>query len=182
MPESVSSFLFMYADDSKVGRQILCEADCLALQSDLDNLCVVWSKNWQLRFNLDKCKILRLGKCNVMRQYSTQDDSGQMTVLQDTVEEKDLGIWMDSSLKFSVHVAHAAAKANKILGLIRRSFVHLGITLMKQLYICMVRPHLEYGNVVWHPMLKKDQDALESVQRRAARLVPSLSKLCSEER
>jgi len=29
MPESVSSFLFMYADDSKVGRQILCKADCL---------------------------------------------------------------------------------------------------------------------------------------------------------
>jgi len=91
MPESVSSFLFMYADDSKVGRQILCKADCLALQSDLDNLCV-WSKNWQLRFNLDKCKILRLGKCNVMRQYSMQDDSGQKTVLQDTVEEKDHGI------------------------------------------------------------------------------------------
>ena len=81
MPESVSSFLFMYADDSKVGRQILCEADCLALQSDLDNLCVVWPKNWQLRFNLDKCKILRLGKCNVMRQYSMQDDSGIGLVL-----------------------------------------------------------------------------------------------------
>ena len=109
------------------------------LYTDLDNLCV-WPKNWQLRFNLDKCKILRLGKCNVMRQYSTQDDSGQKTVLQDTVEEKDLGIWMDSSLKFSVHVAHAAAKANQILGLIRRSFVHLDITLMKQLYISMVTP------------------------------------------
>ena len=126
----------------------------VGLYTDLDNLCV-WPKNWQLRFNLDKCK--KMGKCNVMRQYSTQDDSGQMTVLQDTVEEKDLGIWMDSSLKFSVHVAHAAAKANQILGLIRRSFVYLDITLMKQLYISMVRPHFEYGNVVWHPMLKKDQ-------------------------
>jgi len=47
MPESVTFFLFMYADDSKVGRQILCEADCYVLQSDLDNLCI-WSKNWQL--------------------------------------------------------------------------------------------------------------------------------------
>ena len=44
MRESVSSFLFMYADDSKVGRQILCKADCLVLQSDLDNLNCVWSK------------------------------------------------------------------------------------------------------------------------------------------
>jgi len=57
MLESVTSFLFMYADDSKVGRQILCEADSHVLQSDLDNLCA-WSKNWQLRFNLDKSKIL----------------------------------------------------------------------------------------------------------------------------
>ena len=31
-------------------------------------------------------------------------------------------------------------------------------------------------------MLKKDQDALDSVQHRATRLVPSLSKLCYEER
>ena len=53
-----------------------------------------------------------------------------MTVQQDTVEEKDLGIWMDSSLKFSIDVAHAAANANQILGLIR-SFVYLDITLMK---------------------------------------------------
>jgi len=78
---------------------------------------------------------------------------------------------MDSLLKFSVHVAHAAAKANQILGLIRSSFVHPDITLMKQLYISMVRPRLEYGNVVWHPLLKKDQDVLEIVQRRATRLV-----------
>jgi len=31
-------------------------------------------------------------------------------------------------------------------------------------------------------MLKKDQDALDSVQRKATRLVPSLSKLCYEKR
>jgi len=31
-------------------------------------------------------------------------------------------------------------------------------------------------------MIKKDQDALERVQRRATRLVPSLLKLCYEER
>ena len=85
-----------------------------------------------------------------------QDKNDQTTVLFDTVEEKDLGIWMDSSLKFSVHVAHAAAKANQILGLIRRTFTHMDISLMKQLFISMVRPHLEFGNVVWHPMLKKD--------------------------
>jgi len=30
-----------------------------------------------------------------------QDDCEQMNALQDAVEDKDLGIWMDSSLKVS---------------------------------------------------------------------------------
>ena len=46
----------------------------------------------------------------------------------------------------------------------------------------MVRPHLEYGNVVWHPYLKKDVDLLERVQRRATKLIPVLSKLSYEGR
>jgi len=54
--------------------------------------------------------------------------------------------------------------------------------LMKQLFISIVRPHLEYANVVWHPYLKKDIDLLESVQHRATRMVPGLAKLSYEER
>ena len=84
-------------------------------------------------------------------------------------------------MKFTAHIAHAVNKANQILGLIRRSFTYLDTALTKQLYTSMVQPHLEYGNVVWHPYLKKDVDLLERVQRRAI-LVPVLSKLSYEER
>ena len=49
--------------------------------------------------------------------------------------------------------------------------------LIKKLYIAIVRPHLEYGNVAWHPRLKKDTDLLESVQHRATRLVPGIRDL-----
>ena len=38
---------------------------------------------------------------------------------------------------------------------------------MKQLFTSIVRPHLEYANVVWHPYLKKDIELLESVQQQA---------------
>jgi len=71
--------------------------------------------------------------------------------LQAVEVEKDLGVWMDNRLKFSDHVEHALSKASQILGLIRRSFTYLDIRLLKQLYTSMVRPHLEYSNIVWHP-------------------------------
>jgi len=48
----------------------------------------------------------------------------------------------------------------------------------------MVRPHLEFGTLVWHPQtkFKKDQEISESVQHRGTKLVPVLSKLSYEER
>ena len=53
---------------------------------------------------------------------------------------------------------------------------------MKQLFTSLVRPHLEYGNVVWHPYLRKDIEAIEAVQHRATKMVPGLSKMSYEER
>jgi len=103
-------------------------------------------------------------------------------VLQNSKMEKDLGIWMDDSLKFSDHVLLAAKKANQILGMIKRSFNYLDMSTVKLLYVCMIRPHLEYGNVVWHPRFKKDMNLLDNVQHRATRMMPGFRNLSYEER
>ena len=46
----------------------------------------------------------------------------------------------------------------------------------------MIRPHLEYASCVWSPYLKRDQDAIERVQRRATKIVPGISHLSYTER
>ena len=43
---------------------------------------------------------------------------------EETVEEKDLGVWTDDELKFVKHIENTASKSNQILGLIKRSFVY----------------------------------------------------------
>ena len=43
------------------------------------------------------------------------------------------------------------AKANRILGLIRRSYQFLDGVSMKQLFTALVRPHLEFANIAWSP-------------------------------
>jgi len=91
-------------------------------------------------------------------------------------EEKDLGIWVDNKLKFSAHVGHTVAnmaKGNQVLGLIKRSFVYRDSDIIKRLFTAHVRPHLEYANVVCHPLFKKDMEKLERVQRRTCYQVGS---------
>ena len=46
----------------------------------------------------------------------------------------------------------------------------------------MVRPHLEYGNVIWCPRLKRQSIEIEKVQRRATKLIPEICDLSYEDR
>ena len=97
-------------------------------------------------------------------------------------QEKDLGIIFDKTLKFDLHINSQVSKANKVLGLIRRNFKYLDGPTFNKLYKALVRPHLEYGQTVWFPHLSRQSKLIEGVQRRATKLVPSLSELAYHER
>ena len=42
-------------------------------------------------------------------------------------------------------------KANRVLACMRRGFINLNEYVLLQLYMSMVQPILEYGNVIWGP-------------------------------
>ena len=89
--------------------------------------------------------------------------------LEQVTEEKVLGIIIDNELKFLKHTAMAIKKANRILGLIKKSFVNLVTEGLPPLYKSLVRPHLEYGNIIWGTHYKEEQKSLEKVQKRATK-------------
>jgi hypothetical protein len=92
-------------------------------------------------------------------------------VLEEVTDERDLGVVLQNDLKCNKQCLKAVNTANRVLGMIKRSFSVRDKDVILQLYKSLVRPHLEYSVQAWRPHLKKDIDLLEGVQRRATRMI-----------
>ena len=100
-------------------------------------------------------------------------------VLTEVDSAKYLGITITRELQWANQVATTANKGNSTLGFLRRNLKGCPHRLKETAYISLVRSVLEYSAAIWDPYLGKDIDALERIQRRAARLVKSDYKTTS---
>jgi len=59
-----------------------------------------WAGKLQLRFNVEKCKVMYLrGARTSKKEYRMKQPNSNIATLQETVVEKDLGIWITNDLK-----------------------------------------------------------------------------------
>ena len=160
----ISSSIKMFADDTKVYREITdLENDTSALQTDIVRLGD-WATLWQLRFNPEKCETMRITHSRDRSVPSYIMGSRIMPVKY----TKDLGILITSDLWWSAQIYAVVHKANRSLGVVYRTLGPSNVEAFSTLYKTLVRPILEYAIPVWCPYLVKDILALEKVQRRAS--------------
>ena len=184
LPEICRNIFKLYADDSKILARVSKKDDLENLQDDLNGVSE-WSDLWQTRLNGDKCRVLRFGKNIEELENSTlsiYDHDGIRRVMDFSAMEKDLGVLVCDDLSWKKHVETSAAKANSILGMLRKAFQHNSVELWKRLYVSYVRPHLEFAVSAWNPQKLGMSQLLEKVQRRATKIPKPLRQLSYEER
>ena len=91
-------------------------------------------------------------------------------------------MYIDDELKFHQHTSAVAKKANQVLGLIKKSFKSRDKQIMSTLFKTMVIPHIEYGNGIWGPHYQSDIRKIESIQRRATKVIDHLKYKPYEDR
>ena len=136
-------------------------ADNTKVYREVETL-TTWSRVWQLPFNTTKCKRMHFGKKHQHYKYRINEHT-----LEEVEVEKDLGVIVDKE-------SFAIKKDNTILGLIKIYFAVFDHKRLPKLF--------KYGDVVWGPHFKFDQQAIERVQKRATKLFHNIKDLPYSER
>ena len=86
---------------------------------------------------------------------------------------KYLGVIISSNLKWNDHCQHIVHKATQSLNRLQRTMYGCTDRVKATACLTLLRPFLEYCNVVWTLYTAKNINLIESVQRRAARWIKS---------
>ena len=176
----IKSNIRIFADDASLFQNV--EDPSISfddLQHDLNKISV-WTNQLRLRFNPD------ITKQAVEVIFSTKTKPPVLPPLMfNNVpvklldEHKHLGIILGKQLSFTSHINSKLSIARKGLGPILRLRKYLPRTTLEQIFKTITRPHLEYGDIIFHqppwtkefsfdtrfiPLMQK----LESLQYNAA--------------
>ena len=168
LPESVTSQVRLFADDCLLYRPIQSKQDQDILQKDLVEL-EKWANKWGMRFNAKKCYVMHMHPRKSAANTYIYNLCGH--ALETVQDNPYLGVQISNDLKWKKHISNTVNKASVALGILRRNLRFLPKDCKNTAYKSIVRSVLEYGCIVWDPYIKSDSQALEKVQRRAARFI-----------
>lgn len=189
LPTSVQNNCKIFADDLKIYlKYSASSALSLALgtsscQNDIDQISSV-ANSWGLDLNREKCVVLRFERSYINWQaigaFSQYYLHGH--VLSLVSSHRDLGVLVDCSLRFHLHIRNIVNKASGLAANLLKTTLCRSQHYMITLYKSHIRPLLEFASCVWNTGFMGDLRLLESVQRSWTRHIEGFTELSYDQR
>ena len=173
LPKCIISQNCSYADDLKLFYPSFLSN---TIQQDLNRIEAWTSKNG-LDLNPDKCVVMHFGHGNPFHRYFICNK-----VIPSSTSHSDLGILVDSSLKFHQHAEYIIAKVIKKAHYILKTFLYINANLFSTLFKTFLRPVLEYSSRICRPCYPTFINRLETCQRRITKWCRPLRHLSYHDR
>ena len=118
-------------------------------------------------------------KATIEAAYTAEASQARATAMSDNILLRwcNVNIWVIINHDDGVSQVRRDQSCLERQQSIKRSFDFIDENIMTLLYATLVRPIIEYSNVIWAPPVQKHINTLESVQRRATRMVLNLKDL-----
>jgi hypothetical protein len=109
-----------FADDAKMYSEITCNADLENFQVNLD-LLSNWANLWQLEISVKKCCTMNITSNNKLNIDANNYNTVNNIEINNVHEIRDLGVFVDSKLKFTAHIAKIVSTAKQRTSLLFKS-------------------------------------------------------------
>lgn len=157
----------MYADDT----MLYCSGSNATEICDTINtsLSIVnqWARTWGMKFNPHKTNAMCFGPCATPPDLMFSDHPVAFVPTH-----KHLGFTISSDLSFRPHVDTVCRKVATQLFLLRRmSLMCNNSDTLNKIYKSFILPLFEYASPAWIGLSCADRNRLESLQRRAIRII-----------
>lgn len=162
----------LFADDLKIYKTINSDLDVKLVQEDINSI-VNWCGANGMQLNPKKCFHIKFSK--KIKALSSKYNINKNEIAE-VFEIKDLGVVLDSKLKYLAQYNQIVKKAAQMLGFLKRNTKEFKKPSTKiTLYNALVRSVLEYASIVWNPTYSVHTQRIESIQRSFTRHLAFIS-------
>ena len=172
LTDDISSNIKLFADDSSLFIRVHdVDTAQRSLTSDLEKI-TRWANQWKMKFNPDITKqaieVIFSWKKNKPVHPPLQFNGIPVARKQNT---KHLGIILDERLTFRPHILESIEKAKKGISIMKFLSKYVNREVLNLTYKMYVRPHFDYGDVIYHNQSKDSMDLLDKLQYQSALIV-----------
>ena len=151
LEKNLKSNVKFFADDTMLYSIVVDPSTSASdLNHDLE-LISQWAFRWKMAFNPDPNKqateVLFSCKKKPVQHPELIFNGAPVSRVS---EHKHLGLTVQPSLSFAKHINEKIKKAKKNIGIIKHLNSVLPFLSLKQMYIALVRSHLEYCDIIFH--------------------------------
>ena len=171
---SSDTYIALYADDTKIWREIISSEDHFTLQKDIDNL-FSWATTNKMNFHPSKTKALSVtNQRNILHNLPCTIFNYKLnfTYIDYVPCQVDLGVSISNRLLFKEHCEKLVARANSKLGLLMRTCHFTTNKKQKRaFYLAIVRSNFEHCSVIWRPNSSNQISKFDAIQKRAVKWI-----------
>ncbi len=158
--------IYNYADDNTICIHGSVVDDILSELESVSNVLLEWFELNYLQANPEKFQFMLIHTNKL--EYNVNIGNA---VLSSEDSVKLLGVYIDHSLNFSMHISETCKKAGRQLNALRRLSRVLSTKDKLLLFECFILSHFNYCPIVWHYCSINDMKKIENIQKRALRYV-----------
>ena len=136
-----------------------------------------WERVNNMKFNGGKFQVLRYGKDQDLKQ-NTVYFTGEMEHVIEQVENcRDLGVTLEDSAKFELHIENVCKKVRQKCGWVLRTFYSRDPRFLRHMFNTLIQPHIDYCSQLWAPPEGPAMDKIEGLLRSFSAKIPSVKHL-----